>query len=67
MPPDDIPEEEVTSPDLARPSCPNCRGTGEALVTRQVGTAYSGRPGTCDFCHGERTVSRERYAEYGTA
>ena len=66
-PPEGLPasdEDPPTSPDLARPACPSCKGAGGTLHVWWEGSGHRGRMVRCDFCKGAGVVTRERHAEF---
>ena len=59
-------DEPPTSPDLSRPACPACRGSGGTLTVWWEGSVHRGRMVRCDYCAGTGAVTRERHAAYHT-
>lgn len=59
-----VEDEPPTSPDLARPACPACKGAGGTLTVWWEGSVHRGRMVRCDYCGGTGVVERDRHAAY---
>jgi DnaJ-class molecular chaperone len=63
MPDDD--DEPVTQPDLARFTCPNCKGQGEIHTTTwDTPSSHSTLRTVCPTCWGVKTIDREAMARW---